>query len=172
MQFMKDFYTKKIGRKTLIAAVLFSIIIILVSLTVYLNKIEKSIKEEIILINKVEQKINQVYEVKKKLESITLPEGNGEIFIARFIDGVKMKFPDVNIEISNIKKENREFGFTMTVKGEVLWSRFVDILNFLEQTDYPFIFVKSLSLNPKEERINFDIKTDVKLLSVQYEKRI
>lgn len=170
---MREFYTKKIGRKILTTVVLFSIIIILTSSTVYLNKAENSIKEEIALINKVEQKINQAYEVKKKLDNIALPESkNAEIFTARFIDGIKMKFPDVNIEISNIKKENRELGFSMTLKGEAVWSRFVDILSFLEETDYPFIFIKSVSLNPGEEKINFDIKADVKLLSGQDEKRI
>lgn len=169
---IKEFYSKSLGRRFLLTAMLVSITMILLSFTVYLNKVENSIKEEFALIKKVEQKINQSYELKKKLENITLPEGkNAEIFTAQFIDSIKIRFPDVNIEISNIKRENREFGFSMTLKGEALWSRFVDILSFLEQTDYPFIFIKSLSLNPKEDRINFDIKTEVKLLSGQDDKR-
>lgn len=175
MQFMsiRKFYSKKIGRKVLCVTILYAICMFLFSILIYLNKTEKSLNEDFALIRKLEQKINQTIKLKKTLDRIIIPERkNSEIFAAQFIDSLKARFPEVSIEISNMKKEQKQLSLEMNLKAETLWNRFIDILSFLEETEYPFIFIKSVNLSPKDNTLSIDIKTELKLFYQEDDKRV
>ncbi len=180
MRFMniQEFYAKKIGRKVLFVTMLYAICMLLFSLLIYLNKTEGSLKRDLELISKVEQKINQIIKLNKKLDTIRIlansedffkdtnlkkSNKNSEIFAAQYIDILKAKFPELSVEISNLKKEQRHLSFDITLKSETLWNRFIDIVSFLEETEYPFIFIKSITLSSNGNAIHIDIKAELKL---------
>ncbi|WP_353683565.1 hypothetical protein V4D30_06715 [Thermodesulfovibrio sp. 3907-1M] len=143
------------------------------SALIYLDKTEKSIKEDAAFIKKLEHKINQSIRLKKTLESISIPEKkSAEILAAQFIDSLKAKFPEINIEISKMTKEQKQLSLDMSLKAETSWSRFTDLLSFLEETGYPFIFIKSISISQKGNSIGIDIKTELKLIYQEDDKRV
>lgn len=175
MQFMsiREFYSKKIGKKVLFLSCLYAIVMILLSALIYLNKTEKSIKEDATFIKKLEHKINQSIKLKKTIESISIPEKkNSEILAALFIDNLKAKFPEINIEISKMTKEQNQLSLDVSLKTETSWSRFIDLLSFLEETGYPFVFIKSISLSQKSNSIGIDIKTELRLIYQEDDKRV
>lgn len=175
MQFMsiKEFYNREIGRKVFFVAIVFAFVVFLLSAMIYLNKAEKSIKKDYVTLNNLEQKINQSIKLKKTIESITLPEGkNSEIFLAQFIDDLKLKFPEVNVEVSKMKKEDRQLTLDMTLKSETSWSRFSELINFLEGTNYPFIFLKSIMLSKKDKAIAIELKSELRLIYQENDKGI
>lgn len=184
---IQEFYSKKIGEKVLFVTILYAICILCFSLLIYLNKTEKSLKEERALISKVEQKINQSIKISKKIDSIKIPvypesffkdtdlkksKKNSEIFAAQYVDILKTRFPEFSIEISNLKKDQKQLSFDVSLKADTLWNRFIDILSFLEETEYPFIFIKSITLSSKENTISIDIKAELRLFYQEDDKRV
>lgn len=170
---IQKFYNKKIGKKVLFISIVYAIAMFLFSLLIYFNKTEKSLNEDFALITKLEHKIQETIKFKKTLDSIIIPERkNAEILVAQFMDDLKGRFPEVSIEISNMKKEQKQLSFEMNLKAESLWNRFIDILNFLEETEYPFIFIKAITLSPKENAIGIDIKTEIRLFYQEDDKRV
>ncbi|ACI20534.1 hypothetical protein TISLANDTSLP1_20890 [Thermodesulfovibrio yellowstonii] len=189
MQFMniQEFYNKKIGKKVLFVTILYAICMLCFSLLIYLNKTEKSLKGDLALISKVEQKINQSIKINKKIDAIKIPvnsenfsndtvpkksKRNSEIFAAQYIDILRTRFPEFTIEISNLKKDQKQLSFDVSLKSETLWNRFIDILSFLEETDYPFVFIKSITLSSKDNTIGIDIKAELRLFYQEDDKRV
>lgn len=169
---IQEFYNKKIGKKVLFITILYATCMFLLSVLIYLNKTEKSLKEDFALISKVEQKINESIKIKKKLDSISIPERkNSEVFAAQFIDTLRAKFPELNIEISNLKKNQKQLSLEINLKSESSWNKFINILSFLEETEYPFIFIKSMTLSSKGNTISIEIKTELRLFYQEDEKR-
>ncbi|MEN2993826.1 MAG: hypothetical protein ABDH19_00560 [Thermodesulfovibrio sp.] len=174
---IKKFHNK-IGKKVLLVAILYVIFIILLSVSVYLNKIENSLERDLKLLNNVEVKINQTIKLSKTIESIEIPKdvrilskndslknlkNTSEIFAAQYVDALKARFPEIALEISNLKREQKQLSFDISMKAETLWSRFIEILSFLEQTEYPFVFIKSITLSSKGNSVGVDIKAELKL---------
>ncbi|WP_460181203.1 hypothetical protein [Thermodesulfovibrio sp. TK110] len=170
---IREFYSKKIGKKVIFISCLYAIVMLLLSILIYFNKTEKSITEEAAFIKKLEHKINQSIRLKKTVESISIPEKkNSEILVAQFIDELKTKFPEINIEISKMKKEQNQLSLDMALKAEASWERFTDLLSFLEETGYPFVFIKSISVSQKGNLISIDIKTELRLIYQEDDKRV
>ncbi len=174
MQFMsiQEFYNKKIGRKLLFVTIVYAIVMVLIYVFIYLNKTEQALKEDYALITKLDNKITQGIRFKRILENITVPERkDSEILATQFLDNLKSRFPEINIEISNIQKEQKQLSYDITLKAETLWNRVVDILSFLEETEYPLIFIKSVALSSKGNTTGIDIKAHLKLFYQESEKR-
>ncbi|MGB9710766.1 MAG: hypothetical protein ACPLZA_04625 [Thermodesulfovibrio sp.] len=169
---IQEFYNKKIGRKLLFVTIVYAIVMVLLYVFIYLNKTEQALKEDYALITKLDNKITQGIRFKRILENITVPERkDSEILAAQFLDNLKSRFPEINIEISNIQKEQKQLSYDITLKAETLWNRVVDILSFLEETEYPLIFIKSVALSSKGNTTGIDIKVHLKLFYQESEKR-
>lgn len=160
---LNDFYTKRIGKKTIVLSLLFFIVMALVAVNIYLNKMDRAIKQEFVLIQNVEQKLKKIDELERTIEKIELPQmNNPEYHLAVFMDELKAKFPEINAEPSQIKKESDQFTVNIGFKGDAVSSRFERFLSFLEENRYPVIFVNNVNLEPKDNRLNFNIKAELK----------
>ncbi len=71
-----------------------------------------------------------------------------------------------------MKKEDRQLTLDMTLKSETSWSRFSELINFLEGTNYPFIFLKSIMLSKKDKAIAIELKSELRLIYRENDKGI
>jgi hypothetical protein len=106
------------------------------------------------------------------LEKISLPElKTPELLLASLLDNLKSKFPETTFEISEIKKENLETLCYFSLKGESNFQRLTDSLRFIEELSYPVIMIKSVSLKSKDSIINFEIKGEIRIISIKNERK-
>ncbi|MDW7998610.1 MAG: hypothetical protein RMI30_04060 [Thermodesulfovibrio sp.] len=132
-----------------------------------------------------QHKINESMKIYRKINAINLPlnfkeetkidnlkNSDPEIFAFKYVDSLKNRFPEVNLNISNLKKEKRQMSFEISLKAETFWNRFTEIISFLEETEYPFVFIKSIALSPKGNTVSIDIKAELKLFSKDDAKRV
>ena len=111
-------------------------------------------------------KINRTYEIKKQIEKVSAPElKNPELSMAKLIDTVNLKFPEIKLEISEKKKEGQEVVFSFSAKGDSSFQKFIDVVSFFQQQIYPVCFIKSVSLKAKENTMEYQIKGEFRVIS-------
>jgi len=169
---LRLYLKNNIQREILKIALIFTLVSFLFSSHIYLKKINTAINEDIKKLEIIESKIQRTSNIVKTLEKISLPElKTPELLLASLLDNLKSKFPETTFEISEIKKENLETLCYFSLKGESNFQRLTDSLRFIEELSYPVIMIKSVSLKSEDSIINFEIKGEIRIISIKNERK-
>lgn len=145
--------------------IIFLVVSILFSTSLYLKKVKLSFEEDLKNIEIVKAKIDRTYEIKRNIEKFKIPElKNKEIAVVQFIDTLNTKFPEAKFEISAERQEGAEFILPLSIRGDSSFKRFIELLNFLNQESYPICFFNSISLKGKESVLSFQINGELRLI--------
>lgn len=162
---LREFCQNKKDRKILFLSVLFLILSILFSTSLYLKKVKVALEQDIRQLETVKAKIHRTYEIKRYIEKFTMPQfNNKEIAIAQFFDILNSKFKEAKFEVSPEKQEGEEIVLSFSIKGDSSFNRLVDLLSFLRQEIYPSCFINSVSLKTRDNLITFEIKGELRLV--------
>lgn len=160
-----NYLQNKKQRKILFLSVLFLILSILFSISLYFKNLRFSLEQDIKQLETVKAKIYRTYELKRYIEKFTMPQlNNKEIAIAQFLDSLNSRFKEGRFELSAEKQEGEETVLSFSIKGDSSFSRLVDLLSFLKQEIYPACLVNSVSLKAKDNLITFEIKGELRLV--------
>ncbi|MEJ5228174.1 hypothetical protein [Thermodesulfovibrio sp.] len=134
-----------------------------ISLSIYLKKVSSDLDEDIRKIKMVNAKIQSLENFKKSIDNqANLELWQKEISFPNFLDRLNSKFPILKLEFSAPKKEKNEIIYELSAKGEGEFSKFAEILDFIENWQYPVPIIKSVTLKTKDGKINFEIKLEVR----------
>lgn len=162
---LREFCQNKKDRKIFFLSVLFLILSILFSTSLYLKKVKVALEQDIRQLETVKAKIHRTYEIKRYIEKFTMPQfNNKEIAIAQFFDILNSKFKEAKFEVSPEKQEGEEIVLSFSIKGDSSFNRLVDLLSFLRQEIYPSCFINSVSLKTRDNLITFEIKGELRLV--------
>lgn len=163
---LREFCKNKIESSLFRLSLIFLIVSLLFSTSIYLKKAKIALNEDLRKIEIIRFKINRAYEIKKDIEKISAPQfKNPQFLVAQLLDSFNSKFPETKIELSQSKKEGKEVIFPFSINGVGSFKRYADIVYFLEQDSYPASFINLVSLKVKENAIDFTIKGEFRLIS-------
>lgn len=169
---LRLYLKNNIQREILKIALIFTLVSLFVFISHISEKINTALNEDIKKLEIIENKIQRTSNIVKTLEKISLPElKTPELLLASLLDNLKSKFPETTFEISEIKKENLETLCYFSLKGESNFQRLTDSLRFIEELSYPVIMIKSVSLKSKDSIINFEIKGEIRIISIKNERK-
>jgi len=161
-----------IQKEILKIALIFALVSFLLSSLIYMQKINASVQEDIKKLEIIKGKIQRTSNIVKTLEKISIPElKTPELLLPSLLDNLNSRFPETNLEISEIKKENLEVFCSFSLKGESNFQRLTDILGFIEELNYPVIIIKSVSLKSKDNLISFEIKGEIRIISIKNDRK-
>lgn len=146
-------------------AVSFLVLSFIFSISLYLREMRDSLNNDILLINTVKSKIYRTYEIKRLIERVALPEQiTNEIAMAKFLDEINARFPEVKFELLTEKQDGEEIVLPFSISGKSDFHKILDMLSFLKKKNYPVCFVDSVSLKAKENLIDFEIKGEIRVI--------
>lgn len=162
---LREFYIDRFHKMLFKFSILILILSVVFSLNLYLKKVHTSQEQDLRQLESIRTKLLRLNEFKVSLDKFSSKESqNSEIKLAEFLDSISRSFPELKIELSTQRRENEISYLPFVIKAEGSFIRFLEVVDFLDRTQYPICLVNSVSLKSKEKTLSFEIKGEIGLL--------
>lgn len=168
---LREFCRKKLGRHLFFLSLIVFALSLFLSSGIYMSRIRKFAGRDLENFRRTNAIIDRSSKIVSYLKNFSIYETHPDFALASFLDFVERRFPQIKLELSNLKMEGIERVCDLSLKGEGGFKDVINVLGILEEEEYPVVFVRSVSLSKKEGTLSFDIKAEIRLVSLQDDKR-
>lgn len=169
---LREFCRKRLGLHLLLLSLIVLILSLLLSSGIYMFRMKKVGERDLENLRRTNAIIERSSKIVSYLKNFYAYERHAEFALASFLDFIERRFPQIKLELSNLKIEGIERACDLSLKGEGNFKDVINVLGILEEEEYPVVFVRSISLSAKERTLSFEIKAEIRLVSLQDDRKI